>query len=146
MPRKKLPTKQIITVEKKPPTNWVVCGFDVSLSVIAGAGIGWDGVLGEMGGPVFAEQRFKSSVDYFERLRHAAKAHVVVQELIAKLVMTPQLDEIHVYYEEPWPVGMAKRGDSQWLKQQAMMVGSFAGGLVRYGYVNLVEVNNQLWK
>lgn len=146
MARKKLPPKKLVIPKPKKPKTWVVCGFDISQSVLAGAGIGWDGVLNRMVGPVFCEQRFPKGTDYLERLRHAARPEVLVHELIAKLLMTPELDEIYISMEEPWPFGMAKRAQSMWLKQQAQITGAFLAGLARYGYVNIHEINNSAWK
>lgn len=43
-------------------------------------------------------------------------------------------------------MGLVKKMKSSWLKQQAQMSGAFLGGLVRYGYPNLFEVNVSSWR
>ena len=66
--------------------------------------------------------------------------------MIGELGMTPELYEIHIGVEEPWPAGIVRRAESQWLRQQAQMSGGFLAGCARYGYANVYEVNNRSWK
>lgn len=142
--KKQIPTKKRKKKQSKP--TWVACGFDISMSSIAGAAIGFDGTLGRLCGPVFCERRWQRNTDYFKRLDDAARAATFVHELVAKLILTPELTEIHIAVEEPVPLGMFKRGNSGWLKQQCQISGAFLGGLVRYGYPNIYEINNTTWK
>lgn len=146
MPKKQIPVKKKRKTKPVSKPTWVACGFDVSMSVIAGAAIGFDGTLGRLCGPVFVERRWQRNTDYFKRLSDAAHAATFIHDLIAKLLLTPELVEIHIAVEEPVPMGLFKRGESGWVKQQCQISGAFLGGLVRYGYPNIYEINNMTWK
>lgn len=135
-----------VLVKKAKLPTWVACGFDISMSSVAGAARGWDKTLKQTRGPVFVERRWSRGTDYFERLAVLAKPETLIQELLAELHMTPELYEIHIGVEEPFPFGMAGKSNATWIKQQAQLTGGFLGGLARYGYANVYEVNNQLWK
>lgn len=145
MARKKLPVKKR---KAETPPSWAAIGFDISGSSVAGAGIAWDATLKKFAGPVCVIQRWNSSTDYFQRLSEAAKAHVFVQDIMAKLLLPLELEQIHIGVEEPWPLGLMKSKTipPNFIKQQAQISGAFLGGLVRYGYPSVEEVNNQVWK
>lgn len=121
-------------------------GFDVSVSSIAGAAVGYDQVLKRWMGPVTTISRWTSDDGYLSRLEKACRADAFVHDLIFQLGISPELHEIFIAVEEPWPYGMAKRGESGWLKQQAQVTGAFLGGLMRYGYRNVFEINNMDWR
>lgn len=144
---KSRPVKKKRRKATKP--TWVTCGFDISMSCVAGAAFGYDGTLGRYAGPVFVDQRWPRNTHYFTRLEQCARANVFVHDLIAKLLLTPDLHEIFIAVEEPWPMGIFKgklKPDVSWAKQQAQLTGAFLGGLVRYGYKNVFEINNTTWK
>jgi hypothetical protein len=135
---------------KKKKSVWrgtvAILGFDVSMSSIAGAAVGYDSVMKSWKGPVCNISRWLSDDDYFSRLNDAAHADRHVHALIAQLGVFPELHEIHIGVEEPWPFGIVKRAESGWLKQQAQVSGAFLGGLVRYGYRNVFEINSMSWR
>jgi len=144
--RKKHPKRQLLFKDTAPERGWVVCGFDVAMTNIAGAAIGWDAVLKKLKGPVFVDIRWTKEDHYFERLKWAAKSHEFILALQAQLVMSISPEKIFIAEEEPWPFGLTKGGESSWLKQQAEMSGAFLGGLVRYGFQNVSQMNTIRWR
>lgn len=129
---------------KKP--TWVALGFDLSLSSIAGAGFAYDGALRRSVGPSTALKRWTREDDYFQRIEYLAKPETIVHELIGGLKVQPELDQVYIAIEEPWPFGMQKRLESSALKQQAQISGAFIGGLIRWGWTQVFEIHNQWWK
>jgi hypothetical protein len=130
-----------------PRPSVLACGFDISMSVIAGSAKMYDGVLNRMRGPVWYEYRFKPEDDYFTRMRIASIAHEHILDMVCQIKgCVFELDEIHIAVEEPVPFGMIKKGNSQSIKQQIEINGAFLGGLCRWGYKNLYQVNVKTWR
>jgi hypothetical protein len=144
--RKKHPPLAKIDLEIKK--GWAVLGFDTALSSIAGAGIAYDAILKRMRGPVFVHYRFGPDDDYFSRLEVAAKSHDICHDILGGLGVALPLTDIFICQEEPFPAHTAftRKGAGQALKQQAEISGAFLGGLVRWGYTNIVQVSNQHWR
>lgn len=138
------------SVRKKHPKKrqWVALGFDISMSSIAGAAIGYDLTFGRLVGPVFCMHRWNKEISYLDRLRDAAKPEIFVWDLIAQLKMTPEIDEIFIAQEEPFPAhsGFLKRATGGFVKQQAEVSGAFVGGLMRYGYSEFFQIGNDRWR
>lgn len=135
-----------VKAQSKPHPSWIAVGVDISMSSIAVAAIGWDRVMGRMRGPSLHTVRWNKGEHYFERMEDASRAQNLVDAAVSGLkfyVAAP--DDIFIAVEEPWPLGIVKRAQSAWIKQQAQMSGSFLGGLLRYGYRNVYEINNQAW-
>jgi hypothetical protein len=128
--------------------GWMVAGIDTSMSSLAGAAIGWDETLKKLRGPVFTEIRWSKEDHYYDRIKTAAKSHEIVLALMHELGIGLNPDEVWIAQEEPWPAGMAgKRGGvSAFLKQQAEISGAFLGGLVRYGYTQVTQMNSMRWR
>lgn len=126
--------------------SWVALGFDTSLSSLAGAGLAYDDVLKSFRGPGFAMRRFQKDDHYFSRIEIAARAHDMVHDLLAELRISVPIDRIFIAVEEPWPFGMIRGGISNAMKQQAEMSGAFLGGLVRYGYRNIFQIQANNWR
>lgn len=145
-PQKKVKRKAISFKDTKPDKGWMIAGFDTSLSSLAGAAIAYDGILRQMKGPVFAEVRWTKEDHYFDRLKVAAKSHEMLLDLQGELLLSLSLDKIFIAQEEPWPFGMVKGAESGWLKQQAEISGAFIGGLVRYGFQNVSQMNTVRWR
>ena len=125
----------------------MICGFDTSMRSIAGAAIGYDGILRKKLGPEFVMLRWNKEDHYFDRLLEAAKSFELVLDLQAAL--SPLIVDNHKVYiaqEEPWPFGMVGKSQSIALKQQAEISGAFLGSLVRYGYNNIYQINNTKWR
>lgn len=128
--------------------GWMICGFDVSMSSIAGAAFGYDKALDKKVGPKFFMKRWQKDDHYFDRLRDAAKAHECVLELQSGLGLILETHEVYIAQEEPFPPhgSFTKQGASRSLKQQAEISGAFLGGLLRYGYQELWQMGNQAWR
>lgn len=125
--------------------GWAVIGFDTSMSSIAAAGIGYDATLKKLRGPAFAEIRWHGE-HYFDRLKDAARAENIVHEVLAALRLELNLDEVFIAQEEPWPMGIVGSGQSAYLKQQAEISGALLGGLLRYGYREIWQINSMRWR
>jgi len=126
--------------------GWAVLGFDLSMSSIAGAGIGWDATLKKFKGPNFIYLRWEKDDDYFARLREAAGAQLLVEGLLAELSLFLNLEDVFIAEEEPWPMGLVRGGMSSFMKQQAEISGAFLGGLVKWGYQNVSQMNSIRWR
>lgn len=136
------------TLKTKPtlrPTYCVI-GIDTSMSSIAGAAVLFDGLLDKMNGPALHSVRWNNGEHYFQRMEEAAKAQNFIHSLMSELGFCQNIEDVYIAIEEPWPMGMVKRMQSAYIKQQAQMHGAFLGGLLRYGYQNIFEVNSQRWK
>lgn len=151
--KKKIPAKNRakprVRKKKQPATRrqtWIACGFDVSMSSVAGAAVGFDNVLGKVKGPVFTMKRWEKNYNYLDRILDVVKSHVFVLDLIQQLNMTPELDEIFIAQEAPWPLGIIRQGQSAQLKQQAEISGAFLGGLLRYGYRQVWQIQANDWR
>ena len=126
--------------------GWMIAGFDTSMSSIAGAAIGWDNGLHRFVGPEFILIRWSKEDEYLDRLCEAAKAHDLVQELQYSLKLVINCDDVYIAQEEPVPMRLFGKGTSAFLKQQCEISGAFLGGLMRYGYTNLTQMNSQTWR
>lgn len=126
--------------------GWMIAGFDTSMSSIAGAAIGYDRVLDKFVGPKFSYIRWEKDDDYFARLTEAAKSHEIVLGLQHDLGLVINTDEIFIAQEEPWPLGMSRGGLSAFMKQQAEVSGAFLGGLLRYGFREIWQMNSIHWR
>lgn len=121
-------------------------GIDVSMSSVAGFAVAWDYTLREFLGPVSVMKRWEKNTHYFERIEDCSRAHNFIHDLQVELKLVAELDEVYIAVEEPWPVGIIGRMESSWLKQQAEISGAFLAGLLRYGYKNVFQINNNFWR
>lgn len=131
------------------PPSWVAVGFDISLSVIAGAMTAYDARLDQMLGPTFVEYRWKKSEHFFNRLMVAAKGHELVLDLIYGCGAFPrESSQVHIGIEEPVPYGLMsrKKFEAKHAIQQAENIGAFMSSLLRWGWNNIYEVNNATWQ
>ena len=107
----------------------------------------YDGLLDKIKGPATVNERWSRDTHYFDRLKSAARPEIFIHSLMSGLKgAVVETDQIYIAVEEPWPMGIVKKAESGWLKQQAQIQGTFIGGLVRYGFANIYEVNAQSWK
>lgn len=128
--------------------EWVCIGGDISMSSISLGGIALTA-----GGKIRAgaiSKRWTKDIDYFIRLKDAARAHDLVDELLAELKTMAGLEQISFGIEEAVPIGMLQRGSKggsgSWMKQQLQISGAFLGGLVKYGYQDIVEIQANQWR
>jgi len=133
---------------KEHDHGWMVCGFDTSMSSIAGAAFAYDAVLRKFKGPVFKTVRWQKEDDYFSRLKAAVKSQDLVFDLQGLLTVSMESDEIFIAQEEPWPAhgSFTGRNISSTLKQQAEISGAFLGGLVHWGYTNVAQISSTRWR
>lgn len=151
--RPKAKGKKISTrpVAKKPkrkeiqPT-WCAVGIDISTYSIAMAAIAWDRVLNRYIGPVTTTVRWTKGDHWYTRMVESNRPEILLHDMFAKLKITPDLHEVFIAVEEPWPPGMEKRGHSQTLKQQAQISGALMGGLLRWGWTQVYEIHNTWWR
>jgi len=125
--------------------GWVALGADTSMTAISLVGMGYDRALDRMSEVSFGEIRWAPEVDYFERLRQAAKGHEVLLDVMSRLPMVNLVD-VYLAIEEPIHYGVAQRGIGSYIKQQSEVAGSFKGALLRWGLTNIFEINNSQWK
>jgi hypothetical protein len=134
--------------EKLPPTT-MISGFDVSMNSIAGAAIAWDYTLRKWKGPEFIIVRWDKDDHYFDRISEAVNGRDLIWGLQSQLKISPELQNVFIAQEEPWPMGLVGRVSkqmSQTLKQQAEISGAFLAGLLRYGFQNIFQINNVQWR
>lgn len=145
MARKK--ANKVKPLHDRHENSWAVLGMDISMTSISIACEAYDAVLDKLLGPVTKSVRWERNVHYYDRMRDAAKAHILILDAVSATgVVQMALDRVHIGIEEPWPMGIVKRADSGWLKQQAQIQGAVLGSLIRYGWLDVYEVNNQTWK
>jgi hypothetical protein len=132
--------------KKQARITWMACGFDVQLSNISGAAIAYDKTLDKFIGPVTMTKRWTKDDHYFTRLADCARSHEFVIDLMTSLKIVADLDEVFIAIEEAVSIGHFQRGVSQAMKQQTQISGALMGGLVRWGWQNVYEVNNVFWR
>lgn len=124
--------------------SWAAVGVDSSMSSIAAVAVGFDAKLDKRVGPFHEEIRWQPDTDYFQRLGDASRGHRLIQDLLKRMwVLDPS--RVWICFEEPFFFGAAKANVGSYMKQQAEVAGALKGGLVAFGYTNLVEINNSQW-
>jgi hypothetical protein len=122
--------------------NWAAVGIDTSMSSIAVVAYGQDGRARKVG---WAEKRWTVNDDYLKRLKDAAMAHNLIQEAIKRFwILDPS--NLYIAIEEPVPLGMLKKMNSGWVKQQCEISGAVIGSLMRWGYTQIWQINQSQWK
>jgi hypothetical protein len=145
-PKKK--HRPLMAVPDEISRGWMVAGFDLALSSIAGAAIAYDAITKRFKGPAFVAEFWTPDDDYFDRLVRVNKAQDFILDLSAELGVLLPYKDIVVAVEEPFPAhgGFTKRGISVTLKQQAELSGAFLSGLLRAGFTNVMQISNQHWR
>lgn len=149
--RKPVPEARVAKKAKKQDIGrgWsrakvVYIGGDISLSSITLAGIA---VTTENKIRVGAiSKRWTKDIDYFIRLKDAANATGFVYDLLAELKLMAEMDELQFAIEEAVAIGYLQRAQSQWVKQQLQISGAFLGGLIKWGYNNIEEIQANKWR
>lgn len=145
MARKK--AKLTTPASKRQEASWASVGIDISITSISGAMTVYDAVVDELKGPGLHSVRWERPTHFLDRLAEATRAGNFVLDLLSETCSASiPLDRFWIGVEEAWPAGIVKKADSGWLRQQAQVQGAFMGGLVKYGYTKVYEVNAQLWK
>lgn len=130
----------------KAGKGWVCCGFDLSLSSIAGCAFSYDKITKRDRGPNFTTWRWGKNTHYFDRITDCSRAHQWIEFLLTQLGVMVELDDVFIAVEEPFPLGMVGRMQSSALKQQAEISGAFLAGLLRYGYKNVFQIPANAWR
>lgn len=147
MARKSARKHKAASLKRAAENTWAVCGIDASVTSISGAMLVYDSLLDKVRDVGVHSVRWTQDVHFLDRLAYAVKAHDFIHELIIKCGPMPiHSDNIWIGMEEAWPAGIVKRAESQWLRQQAEICGAFRGGLVRYGYSRVYDVNASSWR
>lgn len=131
---------------KRSTNSWLAAGFDISMSSVAGAAFGYDATLNEYKGPEFTIERWGRNTHYFDRISSCSRAENFIHDLQSEMGMTVKAEDIYIAIEEPWPMGMVGKQQSNSLKQQAEISGAFLAGLLRYGYKNIFQIHNTHWR
>jgi hypothetical protein len=122
----------------------VYIGGDISLSSISLGGLArtTDGKL-RFGA---VSKRWTKDVDYFIRMKESAKAHEFVLDLLAELKVLAEIEQMAFAIEEAVAIGYLQKAQSAWVKQQLQISGAFLGGLLRWGYKDIVEIQANKWR
>lgn len=123
-----------------------ITGVDISMSSIAVASIAYDVTLRRRIGPEFQIWRWETNTHYFDRITDCAHCEEFILESFKTLRSLISRDNIYIAVEEPWPFGMVKKLQSQYLKQQAEISGAFLAGLLRYGFRNIYQIQANSWR
>ncbi len=147
MARKSAVKQRAARVRRAAENSWAVVGIDASVSSISGCMIAYDALLDQMRGPGIFQVRWTHGDHFLDRLAQAVRAADFIHSLQTAVgPMSIPADNIWIGIEEAWPAGIVRRAESQWLRQQAEICGAFRGGLVRYGYTRVYEVNASSWR
>jgi hypothetical protein len=145
--RKSAHKAKVAKVRRAAENSWAVAGIDVSVTSMSGAMMVYDSLIDTMRGPGLFSVRWERDVHFLDRLAQAVRAADFIHSLIAACgPMSIPADNIWIGVEESWPAGIVRRAESGWLRQQAEVCGAFRGGLVRYGYTRVYDVNAQSWR
>ncbi|SRR5580765_521512 len=140
----KIPVKKArIPFPKSTRVEWVAIGIDTSTYSISGAAIAMQ--IGELTPVRTHTIRWEKGTDYFKRMRDASMAHDFIHELLGPFV-GPKDEEVFIAIEEPVSYGHLQRMQSQSVKQQIQIQGSLMGGLLRWGWQNIFEIQSNQWR
>lgn len=140
--------RPLAPVPEEISRGWMVAGFDLSLSSIAGAAIAYDARTKRFKGPAFVAEFWTPEDDYFDRLLRCGTGHDFILDLMAELKVVLPYKDVVIAVEEPFPShgGFTKRGISTTLKQQAELSGAFLSSLIRWKFPNVMQISNQEWR
>jgi hypothetical protein len=130
-------------VRKSAAIDWLAVGFDTSTYSISGAAIASS--HGKLFGPHTISLRWEKGTDYFARMTAAAKAADLMHDLMGPMIGA-ELDQVFIAIEEPVSFGHLQRMQSQSIKQQIQIQGAFMGGLLRWGWQNIYEIQANQWR
>lgn len=130
--------------KKATRTSWAAVGIDTSMTACSVVGVAYDGMTDKIVGPFHSEIRWMPEDGYFKRLGEAAKGYELVLDVVRGAWVLDS-SRIFIACEEPIFYGAVKAQTGAWIKQQCEVAGAFKGGLVRYGFRNIYEINNSQW-
>lgn len=118
-------------------------GIDCSLASVSLGGI--SKTHGKIRAKATAK-RWRKDVDYFTRLRDVSKSHDLIHDLLAELRVMPELDQIFIAIEEPVAMGHMQRNQGNSIKQQIEINGALLGGLLRWGFPHIYQIQANQWR
>lgn len=125
--------------------KWVAVGADVSLYSISLGGIAMT-ADGKVRTAKAVKHAWEKDYDYFLRMKEAAKPEYFMFDLFSALKVEPELEQVYVAVEEAVSFGHIQRHASNAIKQQIQISGAFIGGLLRYGYKDIYEIQANSWR
>jgi len=135
----------------RPKGRWsrvqfVAVGIDVSLYSISIAGCARLSD-GKMRRAQAIKHAWEKDDDYFTvRMKEAAKPEYFMFDLFSALKVEPELAQVFIAIEEAVSFGHIQRNAGQAIKQQIQISGALIGGLLRYGWPNLFEIQANTWR
>lgn len=138
------PPKPVSGKQRWTKAKWVCIGGDISMSSISLGGIACtsDGKIRVAAHAV----RWQKGTDYFDRMKDAARAHDIVDGLMEGLQVMVEPEDVYFALEEAVSFGHLQRGASNSMKQQVQISGAFIGGLLKWGYPNIYEIQANKWR
>ncbi len=141
----------MVAKKKSKPTGkwsrvrWVVVGADISTYSIS---LGGMALLsdGKIRSAKAVRLGWEKDTDYFERMKDAANAQNPMHDLFSALRLEPELAQVFIAVEEAVSFGHLQRHASNSAKQQLQISGAFLGGLLRYGWKNIYEIQANQWR
>jgi hypothetical protein len=141
-------TKEPLSYERSKSAtkeSFALVGIDSSLTAVSAVSWGYDAKTDSYK-VEHGEIRWSPETDYFERIRLAAGTHELVLDLLRSMWT---IETVYIALEEPFPFGMlggrSSNFQASFAKQLAEVSGAVKGSLTRWGFKNLVEVNNSSW-
>jgi hypothetical protein len=125
--------------------EFVAIGMDVSLYSISIAGCARL-AGGKARRAKCVKLAWEKDTDYFERIKQAAKPENLMFDLFSALKVEPELNQVFIAIEEAVSFGHIQRNAGQTIKQQIQISGALMGGLLRYGWPNLYEIQANTWR
>src|SRR3954470_20549032 len=125
--------------------EWVAIGGDISMTSISIAGTAML-TDGKRRRPKTAVVRWERGTDYYQRMTEASRAHDLVHELFTALKIIPEAERVYFALEEPISYGHVARRETNSIKQQCQISGAFMGGLLRWGWQNIYEIQANQWR
>ena len=123
--------------------TWMAVGIDTSTYSISGSAIAMQ--RGKLSPVRSHSVRWEKGTDYFTRMRGAASASDFMHELIGPM-FGPTLEQVFIAIEEPVSFGHLQRMQSQSIKQQIQIAGALMGGLLKWGWQNIYEIQANQWR
>lgn len=132
-----------LKVPKSNPSP-IAIGIDLSLSSLALSAKMYDHVLAKMVGPAWHITRWQRGFSHDEKLAQVSKAHDFIHQVIYELNggIIHSVEHLYIGVEELPPRQM----NAQRYREQSEIIGSFVGGLKRYGFANVNRVNITKWQ
>src|ERR1041385_3766103 len=138
------PSKPVSGKTRWTRAEYVCIGVDISMSSISLGGIAKT-KDGKIRTGAFAV-RWQKGTAYFDRMKEAARAQDVVDGLMEALKVMAEPEDVYFAIEEAVSFGHLQRHASNSMKQQVQISGAFIGGLLKWGWPNIIEIQANHWR